>query len=240
MGHDEYWTPGMRHAVVSARDAGTNLAFLGANTMYWRIRLDDRTTGPLRLQTGYRHDAHLDPLRDERPGEATARYRDQPAPRPENAVTGMLYECYPVDADYVVASPRWWGFSGTGVRAGTAIPGLVGGEADRVYPDASTPRPLEVLSHSPYSCRGDATSSQSVYYTAASGAGVFTAGTLRWVCALADLCDRTLGPRTRDFVRSVTDNLLRGFADGPVGVRHPARDNLRRFDLPLVNSVSAS
>ena len=28
------------------RDAGTNLAFLGANTMYWRIRLADRATGP--------------------------------------------------------------------------------------------------------------------------------------------------------------------------------------------------
>ena len=46
MGHDEYWTPAMRTAVERARDAGTNLAFLGANTMYWRIRLDGR------LQTG--------------------------------------------------------------------------------------------------------------------------------------------------------------------------------------------
>jgi hypothetical protein len=240
MGHDEYWTPGMRRTVVRARDAGTNLAFLGANTMYWRIRLDDRLTGALRLVTGYRHDAHLDPLREERPAEATARYRDQPHPQPENAVTGMLYECYPVDTDYLVTSPGWWGFAGTGVRVGTAIPGLVGREADRVYPDAAAPRPLQVLSHSPYSCRGDATSAQSVYYTVGSGAGVFSAGTLRWVCALADLCDRSLGPRTRDFVRVVTDNVLRGFAAGPVGLRHPARDNVDAFDLPLVNSVSAS
>jgi len=240
MGHDEYWTPAMRETVVTARDAGTNLAFLGANTMYWRIRLDDLPTGPRRLVTGYRHDAHLDPLADEAPAEATARYRDRPAPQPENAVTGMLYECFPVDADYVVASPHWWGFAGTGVRAGTTISGLVGGEADRVYPDDTLPRPLQVLSHSAYSCRGDATSAQSVYYTAGSGAGVFTAGTLRWTCALADLCDRTLGPRTRDFVRAVTDPLLRGFADGPVGRRHPARDNVDRFDLPLANTVSAS
>ena len=36
MGHDEYWTPAMRKAVERARDGGTNLAFLGANTMYWR------------------------------------------------------------------------------------------------------------------------------------------------------------------------------------------------------------
>jgi hypothetical protein len=73
-----------------------------------------------------------------------------------------------------------------------------------------------------------------------SGAGVFTAGTLRWGCALVDLRDRPLGPRTRDFARQVTENILRGFARGPVGLRHPAHDNVADFDLPLVNSVGAS
>ena len=37
LGHDEYWSPGMRAAVTRARDNGTNLAFLGANAVYWRI-----------------------------------------------------------------------------------------------------------------------------------------------------------------------------------------------------------
>ena len=186
-GHDEYWTPSMRRTVETARDTGTNLAFLGANTAYWRIRLDDRPTGPLRLETGYRYDAAIDPMREEDPEDVTGRFRDAPAADPEDGLAGVLYECYPVDADYVVASPGWWGFAGTGVHAGTAIPGLVGGEADRVYPDRTTPRPLQVLSHTAYSCRGDATTSQSVYYTVPSGAGVFTAGTLRWGCALVDL-----------------------------------------------------
>ena len=239
-GHDEYWTPSMRTTVETARDAGTNLAFLGANTAYWRVRLGDRPTGPRRLMTGYRHDAAVDPLRDQTPAEATSRFRDAPGAEPENALTGMLYECYPVDADYVVVSPRWWGFAGTGATYGTAIPGLVGGESDRVYPDGGAPRPLQLLSHTSFSCRGVTTTSQSVYYTAPSGAGVFTAGTLRWGCALVDLCDRPLGPRTRDFARQVTDNLFHGFAAGPVGLRHPARDNVADFDLPLVNTVEAS
>ena len=234
MGHDEYWTPAMRRAVERARDAGTNLAFLGANTMYWRIRLDGR------LQTGYRSDAHLDPWYAERPADATTQFRDASSPDPEQSLTGMMYECYPVDADYVVASPSWWGFRHTGVREGDRFAGLVGPEADRVYLNARTPRPMEVLSHTPYSCRGVTTSTQSVYYTSESGAGVFNAGTLRWGCALVDRCEYPLGMRTRDFVRQVTDNLLREYAAGPVGRQHPARDTVARYHLPDVNTVDAS
>jgi hypothetical protein len=240
LGHDEYWTPQMRQVVTRARDAGTNLAFLGANTMYWRIRLEDRPTGPARLVVGYRDDAYTDPVRHERPSETSARWRDGPAPRPENSLVGMQYECYPVDADYVVVSPGWWGFRGTGVRAGTRIPGLVGPEADRVYPDRHSPKTLQVLSHSTYDCRGVPTSTQSVYYTAASGAGVFTAGTLRWGCALIDACEHPLGPGAGRFVSRVTANLLRAYAAGPVARRHPAQPNVDRFDLATTNSVDAS
>ena len=89
----------MRRAVTDARDAGTNLAFLSANTMYWRIRLADSPLGPDRLVIGYKHDAtSADPARNRRPAATTARWRDSPHPNPENSLTGTLYECYPVDA----------------------------------------------------------------------------------------------------------------------------------------------
>lgn len=240
MGHDEYWTTTMRSAVTEARDSGTNLAFLGANTMYWRVRLEDSETGPARVVVGYRSDAGLDPRRDDRPLEATARFRDAPMPNPEQQVTGMMYECFPVDTDYVVASPQWWGFRGAGVARGDRIPGLVGPEADRVYPTGSLPRPLQILSHSPYSCGGVTTVAESVYYTAPSGAGVFNAGTLRWGCAMVDRCERPLGTRTARFVEVVTGNVLRGFAAGPAERRHPAHDNVQDFDLSPANAVSAS
>ncbi|HET8960736.1 N,N-dimethylformamidase beta subunit family domain-containing protein [Nocardioides sp.] len=240
MGHDEYWTTTMRSAVTEARDAGTNLAFFGANTMYWRVRLADAATGAARLVVGYRSDAGLDPEREERPREATARFRDAPMPNPEQELTGMMYECYPVDTDYVVASPGWWGFRGAGVTRGDRIPGLVGPEADRVYPTGSLPRPMQILSHSPYSCGGVSTAAESVYYTAPSGAGVFNAGTLRWGCAMVDRCERPLGARTARFVEVVTGNVLRGFAAGPAARRHPARDNVQEFDLSPHNAVSAS
>jgi hypothetical protein len=240
MGHDEYWTNPMRDAVLGARDAGTNLAFLGANTMYWRIRLEAGAEGEARVVVGYRHSAHLDPLYAQGSPDATANFRAAPHPRPEHDLLGMQYECYPVDTDYVIASPDWWGFRGTGVRRGDHVPGLVGPEADRVYPDDRLPRPLQVLSHSPYSCRGVTTSTQSVYYTSPSGAGVFNAGTLRWGCAMVDRCERPLGRATSDFTRTVTGTLLAEFARGPVGTRHPARDNVDDFDLSTVNTVPAS
>lgn len=240
MGHDEYWTPAMRQHVTAARDRGTNLAFLGANTMYWRVRLEARGGAGHRTMVGYRHSAHLDPLRESDPTASTSRFRDEPAADGENDLVGMLYECYPVDTDYRVVSPTWWGFRGTGVRHGSRIHGLVGPESDRVYPDASTPRPLQVLSHSTFDCRGAGTSTQSVYYTTPSGAGVFTAGTLRWGCALVDRCERPLGRATRRFAQRVTANVIRAFAQGPVGLRHPATDNVADFDLPLLNGVSAS
>ena len=240
MGHDEYWTPAMRREVLQARDHGTSLAFLGANTMYWRIRLPENGSGLHRTVVGYRDDAFRDPLREEVPESATARFRDDPAAQPENDVVGMLYECFPVDADYRVVSPGWWGFAGTGVRYGDLIPGLVGPESDRVYPNPSTPRPLQILSDSRIDCRGVTTSSQSIYYTNSAGAGVFAAGTLRWGCALVDRCEHPLGAWTRGFVRTVTDNLLTAFARGQVGRHRPAHDNVSQFDLPLVNGVSAS
>jgi hypothetical protein len=240
LGHAEYWTPAMMTAVIRARDSGTNLAFLGANTAYWRIRLSPRDGRPARLETGYRDDASLDPLRTSDPAAATSRFRDRPDPRPENAMVGMLYECYPVTADYRIVTPRWWGFAGTGVHRGSVVHGMVGGETDRVYPDRHMPRPLQVLSDTPYGCRGVPTSSQAVYYTTPSGAGVFAAGTLRWGCALVDACDSAVGRATTRFVRIVTGNLLRAFAAGPVGTVHPARDNVGRFDLPLRTTVSAS
>jgi hypothetical protein len=57
---------------------------------------------------------------------------------------------------------------------------------------------------------------------------------------MVDRCERPLGARTGRFVEIVTGNVLRGFATGPVARRHPARDNVRDFDLSPVNAVSAS
>jgi len=233
VGHDEYWTSAMRRHVTAARTAGTNLVFLGANTMYWRVRLEQGG----RVVVGYRSDASQDPAPRQR---RTGRWRDASGAAPENELTGMQYECFPVDTAFTVASPRWWGFAGTGVRRGASFAHLVGVEADRVYPVPSTPRPLEILANQPYSCRGVRTSAQATYYTTTSGAGVLDVGTFRWTCALVDRCPAPISPRAVRFVRRVTATVLRDFARGPAGRRHPAHDNVADFDLPATNQVPAS
>ena len=141
----------------------------------------------------------------------------------------MMYECYPVE-DYVVVTPGWWGFRGTGTRLGDHVPGLVGPEADRVYPDRTLPRPLQILAHTPYSCRDDDHGAVGLLHRQ-SGAGVFTAGTLRWGCALVDRCDRPLGPVTRRFVSIVTGNLVTASRTVRWARRTRPRDNVD-FDLP--------
>ncbi|MGZ4749015.1 MAG: N,N-dimethylformamidase beta subunit family domain-containing protein [Oryzihumus sp.] len=241
LGHAEYWTPAMRERVLAARAAGTNLAFLGANTEYWRIRLASTGTGRRRAVVSYKSDAASDPVRAREPALTTARFRDPPAAVPEEALTGVRYECFPVDAGYRVVSPGWWGFAGTGVVRGSTFAHLVGVEADRVYPVPGLPRPMEVLSDSPYSCGGVPTAAESAYFTVGSGAGVFTAGTLRWTCALVRRCGPvTISPGTARFVRRVLDNVLRAFAIGPAGRRHPAHDNLARLRLPTAHRVPTS
>jgi hypothetical protein len=217
-GHDEYWTPEYRDAILRARDSGTNLAFLGANTGYWRTEMrDDGWTAWI-------------------PKEGSAlRWRDDPAAVTENAITGQLYDCYPARSDLVISDPDFFLFQGTGVSQGTRMANLVGNESDRFYPLPSTPRPIQAPAVSPVDCNGNPTWSTITYYTTDSGAGVFTVGTMNWVRAMGGpRRDQGLGDDSLEFTRTVTTNLLHEMAQGPLGRSHPARDDYDALDLPAI------
>ncbi|MGW3094908.1 N,N-dimethylformamidase beta subunit family domain-containing protein [Streptomyces sp. NPDC001102] len=226
LGHDEYWTPEQRAHVTRARDAGTNIAFLGANTCFRRIRLDPASGPAGRTVVCYKSAYRADPCYPSRPDLVTTDFRTAPAPDPESSLTGVLYEGYPVDAPYVIHRPGHWIHEGTGVRAGDAFAHLVGVEYDRVTPSAPTPRMLEVTAHSPLVCEGRPSHSDSAYYTVPGGAGVFASGTMRWVEALAAGTgelgrDHGMDARTRAFVTRTTENVLRAFAEGPAARHRP-------------------
>lgn len=222
MGHDEYWSPAMRAALSAARDTGTNLAFLGANAIFRRIRLAPTSLGPDRLEINYKVPSE-DPLDGLVDRAVTANWPAPPAADPESRLLGAQYGCLLLGnqrATGVIAAPRSWVFAGAHVTAGEQLPDLIGPEIDAVQPGYPTPRPIEVLLHSPVRCPDNTPGyADATYYLARSGAGVFDAGTIRWACSVRDNCHGRVGPLTGSIVRTATDNLLRAFARGPAGRR---------------------
>ncbi len=227
-GHDEYWTPQERANVTAARDAGVNIAFMGANCCFRRIRLQNSPVGPQREVVCYRTSYTEDPMYGVNNAVVTNDWREPPDPNPESSMTGTYYESNPTNADYVIATPDSWIFAGTGVQQGTSFPGMVGIEYDRVNPDVTVERPIQVLAHSPLTCRGVHSYSDSAYYTTPSGAGVFNAGTMRFIGALDWQGYQEFGvtQAASTFVQKVVENLLHAFADGPAAQKYPANDNL--------------
>ncbi|GAA4640046.1 hypothetical protein GCM10023196_104030 [Actinoallomurus vinaceus] len=226
LGHDEYWSTAMRDEATKARDAGMNIAFLGANAVNRHIRFEATSLGADRLVVCYKS-AEEDPIKD--PAEKTQDWRLSPKPRPESALIGIMYTCFPADGAWKVYRPDNWVFAGTGAREGEEFPGVIGPESDAVTRGGPTPRPIEVLAHSTVQCGTSTTTSDATYYTAKSGAGVFATGTMRWVCAMrGSACGHGVTGKAASFVAKVTENVLRAFAAGPAGRSHPARDNLKK------------
>jgi hypothetical protein len=210
MGHDEYWSPAMRDGAEAARDHGTSIMFLGANAVNRRIRLESSPLGPNRHEVAYK-DAGADPMRKVDPSQVTVDWRQPPDPRPESSLLGEQYECNPVRADWVVAMPDSWIFTGTGLHKGDHLDTTVGTEYDHYSRDEVKPpgvTQIDVVAHSPLHCRGRASSSDATLYVAPSGATVFDSGTNWWVSKLVFGCPTREQPCVADAVRRITANLL--------------------------------
>jgi hypothetical protein len=218
-GHDEYWTSSYRSALIRARDAGSHLAFMGANAGYWRVGLKDD-------EVYCAKDAGIQPR--------NIRWRE--LGKPESAVVGVLYDAFPVSGPMVVREPDFVLFDGIRVRKGSAFPGLVGVESDRYYPGQQTPQQIEVPTLSPVECRGKGTWSTMTYYSTDSGARVWASGTMNWTRSLTGPSPkRGITGTSSDFARAVTANLLEGMADGTLPA---ARRDVP--DLPDYNTSGAA
>jgi hypothetical protein len=126
----------------------------------------------------------------------------------------------------IAADSSSWLTAGV-VSVGQRLPGLVGNEYERVDLREPTPRPIQVLFHSPVMCGGHPDFADVTYYTATSGAAVFSAGTQYWICALEPSCTGRYHPA----VRIITSRLLAAYAAGPAGRDHPATDNLKQLGI---------
>ena len=228
LGHDEYWSAAMRQGVITARDHGVNLLFLGANAIYRHMRFEPSPLGPDRHEIDYKS-ASEDPITRGDPSEATTDWPSPPVPRPESDIIGDMYTCNPVTADMVVVDPSAWVFAGTGLPPGARLPGLVGSEYDGYKPSLPGPRNIQILSHSPLTCRGQSDNSDMTYYTAPGGGGVFATGTNLWVAALDGVCAPGPSPCAADVTQRVTQNVLAVAGVGPAAVTHPSQPNWMTF-----------
>lgn len=214
VGHDEYWSQEMRRHVEQARDHGIGLGFFSANTCYWQIRFEaSRVTGePNRTMVAYKEAAlREDPLAlDGDPSNdhlITVQWRDRPVNRPEQDLIGVMYEAVPVDGDIVVTVPSHPLFAGVELSDDHRLPGLLGYEIDRAFPNG--PSNVTILAHSPYSRDGQVVHGDMTLYEAPSGALVFAAGTIQWSWGLDDYnAPQLRTARSGQAVRQITRNIL--------------------------------
>jgi hypothetical protein len=210
-GHDEYWSPQMRAALDGALAKGVSAAFLTANNIYWNIRLDPSADGVEHRQvTCYKR--HPDPQAGVGGALPTVLWRD--VGQPEQLTLGAMYRAIvtgPSPRPLVVGSADHWFWSGTGVRDGDSVPGLVGGEADQVNTGLRGRPEVTLLAQSPFTATGaanqPATETQhTVLHQEKSGAWVFNAGTFFWNHGLSTpgVADARIQKATRNVLDRMT------------------------------------
>ena len=89
VGHDEYWSKGMRDTVETFIAGGGNAAFFSGNTSLWQVRIegDDHD-----VMVGYKAFFKNDPLLGTgREAEVTTFWSDVVVGRPENDMTGVSF-----------------------------------------------------------------------------------------------------------------------------------------------------
>jgi hypothetical protein len=140
VGHDEYWSWGMRDAVEAFVADGGNAAFFGGNTCWWQVRFEDDA----RAMTCFKYRADEDPvLGTDAARRLTGCWSDRRIERPESSMTGLSfsrggYSRYGAGVPrasgaYTVWRPDHWAFERTDLRYGDALglkDAIVGYEVD--------------------------------------------------------------------------------------------------------------
>ncbi len=213
-GHDEYWSKQQRANVEAARDAGVHLAFFSGNEVFWKTRWEnsiDSSGTARRTLVSYKEThagAKIDPT-----SEWTGTWRDPrfsppfDGNNPENSLTGTRFMVNGIRNDTMTVPQadglmRLWRNTSVATQAvgatASLATGTLGYEWDVVPDDGTRPPGLIRLSDTTIaindgkylidygSTYGNGTANHALtLYKAASGALVFSAGTIRWAYGLA-------------------------------------------------------
>lgn len=226
VGHDEYWSGRQRANVEAARDAGVHLMFLSGNEAYWRTRYEpsaDSGHTPYRTLICYKEtwgNAKIDPAAN----EWTGTWRDPRfaapstgAGRPENGLTGTMYMSNFSDLAIQVSAAEgknrlWRNTSVANLSAGahaTLAPHTIGYESNEDLDNGFRPEGLIRLSTTTgavpqylqdfgNTVAPGNTTHHLTLYRAASGALVFSAGTIQWTWGLDSVHDSAYGSQAAD------------------------------------------
>ncbi len=128
VGHDEYWSWGMRDTLDAFTEGGGNAAIFSGNTCFWQVRFEDDH----RAMTCFKYRVEEDPVL----GTGEERYlsgvwSDRRIGRPETSTIGLTftrggYSRYGLGVPrasgaYTVWRPEHWIFEGTELRYGDAL-----------------------------------------------------------------------------------------------------------------------
>ena len=205
VGHDEYWTRTMVDNVARARDRGVSLGFLSGNSVDGEIVLEPSTGGqPHRVFGRFEGRGDDDDMSDEQQLMGSSSYG-----------VGL--------GDWVVTAPEHWLFTGTGMKAGDRVPGLVGWEYHgpplKDDPTLVVVATAKVLSMSGVEQKPEFA---AVAYDGPKGNVVFNAGTCWWSMVLSSP-PGFANPPGKDFTRDdprvqqITKNLLARMIGGKPG-----------------------
>ena len=211
VGHDEYWSTGQRANVEAARDAGVNLQFLSGNEVYWHTRYEasvDGSNTAYRTLTSYKEtwsNSKIDPT-----ATWTGTWRDprfastaNGAGNPENSLTGTMFMANDSDLAVTVSAREgktrlWRNTSLTTLAAGTKqvlAAHTIGYESDEDVDNGFRPSGLidlsttvgptpQYLQDYGSTVLPGTTTHHLTLYRAASGALVFSAGSIQWAWGL--------------------------------------------------------
>jgi hypothetical protein len=214
IGHDEYWDIRQYESVVKMRDAGVNVLFLSGNSVCWVTPFSANAAGgeKRRIFRGgpyggdYRYAV-----------EREKNYGPYPHRGPDEGYLMGARNVSPVNGggDWVCVQPEHWLFEGTGMKAGDAVPGLIGWE---YHGDPPKDLPgLEVVAAGT-AWQGGRNPQQwaATIYPGPKGNFVFNAATIWWGLAMSkppgtvpvwSHYSRPHGPDAR--VQRITENLLK-------------------------------
>jgi hypothetical protein len=252
VGHDEYWSGGQRSNVEAARAAGVNLMFLSGNDVFWKTRWEtsiDGSGSPYRTLVTYKS-THDNATTD--PASATiwtGTWRDprfsppRDGGQPENALTGTIFTVNRGSAAIKVpgqfAPLRFWRNSAvaqlTPSQTATLAADTIGYEWNEDLDNGSRPPGAIQLSSTVVSVPEhvmdfgstylpDTATHNLVAYRHASGALVFSAGTVQWVWGLDTHhdTDSDFGSTNPDGdIQQATVNMLADMSTQPATLQAP-------------------